>query len=229
MCSGSWARFENEATYWNAGQRAYCPGPPRGMFLQISASCTFHVNVLSKAVAVVVVSVANLQVCASASARHNRTIRTHRSSCCLWPTTFAFAVCVTVLERTTIALCCIRCTTFQCTLDNPLITYIILCSPRVRTIEGLPATIFRCLGLRTTGMACSGLFRCCFPQPTRFKLVAVPILPLSTSRGQYMGPFPKTLTFTCIWNPFFVSAVREYRPPSHRSLHTGIRDRYVET
>ena len=136
VCSGSWARFENEATYWNAGQRAYCPGPPRGMFLQISASCTFHGNVLSKAVAVVVVSVANLQVCVSASARHNRTIRTHRSSCCLLPTTFAFAVCVTVLERTTIALRCIRCTTFQCTLDSPLITYIILCSPRVRTIEG---------------------------------------------------------------------------------------------
>ena len=33
----------------------------------------------------------------SASARHNRTIRTHRSCCCLWPSTFAFAVCVTVL------------------------------------------------------------------------------------------------------------------------------------
>jgi len=58
VCSGSWARFENEATYWNAGQRAYCPGPPRGMFLQISASCTFHGNVLSKAVAVVVVCAA---------------------------------------------------------------------------------------------------------------------------------------------------------------------------
>ena len=72
----------------------------------------------------------------SASARHNRTIRTHRSCCCLWPSTFAFAVCVTVLERTTIALRCIRCTTCQCTLDSPLITYIILCSPRVRTIEG---------------------------------------------------------------------------------------------
>jgi hypothetical protein len=63
VCFGSWARFENEASYWNAGQRAYCPGPPRGMFLQISASCTFHGNVLSKAVAVVVVSVANVQVC----------------------------------------------------------------------------------------------------------------------------------------------------------------------
>ena len=60
MCSGSWARFENEATYWNAGQRAYCPGPPRGTFLQISVSCTFHDNVLS--VAVIVVSVANLFV-----------------------------------------------------------------------------------------------------------------------------------------------------------------------
>jgi len=65
VCSGSWARFENGATYWNAGQRAYCPGPPRGMFLQIWASCTFHGNVLSKAVAVVVVSVANLAVCAA--------------------------------------------------------------------------------------------------------------------------------------------------------------------
>jgi hypothetical protein len=52
----------------------------------------------------------------SASARHNRTIRTHRSCCCLWPSTFAFAVCVTVLERTTIALRCSRCTTSQCTL-----------------------------------------------------------------------------------------------------------------
>ena len=60
VCCGSWARFENEATYWNAGQRAYCPGPPRGTFLQISASCTFHDNVLS--VAVIVVSVANLFV-----------------------------------------------------------------------------------------------------------------------------------------------------------------------
>ena len=60
VSSGSWARFENEATYWNAGQRAYCPGPPRGTFLQISASCTFHDNVLS--VSVIVVSVANLFV-----------------------------------------------------------------------------------------------------------------------------------------------------------------------
>ena len=33
--------------------------------MQISASCTFHGNVLSKAVAVVVVSVANVQVCAA--------------------------------------------------------------------------------------------------------------------------------------------------------------------
>ena len=69
----------------------------------------------------------------SESARHNRTIRTHRSCCCLWPSTFAFAVCVTVLERTTIALRSSRCTTSQCTLDSPRITYIILCSPRVRT------------------------------------------------------------------------------------------------
>jgi hypothetical protein len=69
----------------------------------------------------------------SASARHNRTIRTHRSCCCLWPSTFAFAVCVTVLERTTIALRCSRCTTSQCTLDSPRITYIIVCSRRVRT------------------------------------------------------------------------------------------------
>ena len=69
----------------------------------------------------------------SASARHNRT---HRSSCCLWPSTFAFAVCVTVLERTTIALRSSRCTTSQCTLDSPRITYIIICNPRVRTTEG---------------------------------------------------------------------------------------------
>jgi hypothetical protein len=72
----------------------------------------------------------------SASARHNRTIRTHRSSCCLWPSTCAFAVCVTVLARTTIALRSSRCTTSQCTLDSPRITYIIICSPRVRTTEG---------------------------------------------------------------------------------------------
>jgi hypothetical protein len=63
VCFGSWARFENEASYWNAGQCAYFLGPPRGMFLQISASCTFHGNVLSKAVSVVVFSVANVPVC----------------------------------------------------------------------------------------------------------------------------------------------------------------------
>ena len=45
------------------------------MFLQISASCTFHGNVLS--VAVVVVSVANLQVCA---AHQHGTIALHAST-----------------------------------------------------------------------------------------------------------------------------------------------------
>ena len=75
---------------------------------------------------------------------------------------------------------------------------------------GLPVTFFCCRGLRTTSIAFSGLLRYCFPQPTRFKLVAVPILPLSRSRGQHMGPFPKTLTFTCIWNPFFVSDFVEH-------------------
>ena len=98
---------------------------------------------------------------------------------------------------------------------------------------GLPANIFCCWGLRTTDIACSGLWRCCFPQPTRFKLVAVPILPLSTSRVQHMGPFPKTLTFLCIWNPFFVSdfveqfestiplsvgACPDCLPPSHQTI-----------
>lgn len=62
----------------------------------------------------------------SASAPHNHTIRTHRISCYLWSSTYAFAVCVTVLDPTTITLCCFRHTTFQYTVDRPRITYIIL-------------------------------------------------------------------------------------------------------
>ncbi len=133
VCSGSWARFENGGTYWNAGHRAYCPGPPRGMFLQIWASCTFHGNVLSKAVAVVVVSVANLAVCvphqhgtiAQSAGTEVLVVCDQEHLHLLFVSLFLSPLIVRI------ALRCIRCTTFQCTLDSPRITYIILCSPRV--------------------------------------------------------------------------------------------------
>ena len=44
VCSDGWSRFEDTTTYWNVGQRAYCPWPPWGTFLTISPK--FHARVL---------------------------------------------------------------------------------------------------------------------------------------------------------------------------------------
>ncbi len=100
VCSGSWARFENEATYWNAGQCGYCPGPPRDSFCRYLRRVPFMTMFCLWQW---LLFLWQTFLC-SASARNNCTIRTHRSSCCLWSTTFAFVVCVTVLERSSSAL-----------------------------------------------------------------------------------------------------------------------------
>ncbi len=82
--------------------------------VSVSLSLSFNVLVASPEV---VQGTWSAGLC-STSTPHNHTIRTHRSSCCLWPTTFAFTDCVTVLETTTIALRCILLFSDPAHLDN---------------------------------------------------------------------------------------------------------------